>query len=142
MSSPVVHSFYHKETGTWSYVVADPATRVSAIIDPVLDYDSKSGRTSTTSAQQLIDTALQNTYRIEWILETHAHADHLSAAVWLQREVGGRIAIGAGIDHLYFHQTAPTRTAGSACGTTPWSRPCGPVDPASDRPRFDRRRRG
>ena len=97
MSSPVVHSFYHKETGTWSYVVADPATRVSAIIDPVLDYDSKSGRTSTTSAQQLIDTALQNTYRIEWILETHAHADHISAAPFIKKNLGGRIAIGKGI---------------------------------------------
>jgi glyoxylase-like metal-dependent hydrolase (beta-lactamase superfamily II) len=97
MSSPVVHSFYHKETGTWSYVVADPATRVSAIIDPVLDYDSKSGRTSTTSAQQLIDTALQNTYRIEWILETHAHADHISAAPFVKKNLGGRIAIGRGI---------------------------------------------
>lgn len=97
MSSPVVHSFYHKETGTWSYVVTDPATRVSAIIDPVLDYDSKSGRTSTTSAQQLIDTALQNTYRIEWILETHAHADHISAAPFIKKNLGGRIAIGKGI---------------------------------------------
>ncbi len=97
MSSPVVHSFYHKETGTWSYVVADPATRVTAIIDPVLDYDSKSGRTSTTSAQQLIDTALQNTYRVEWILETHAHADHISAAPFVKKNLGGRIAIGRGI---------------------------------------------
>lgn len=97
MSSPVVHSFYHKETSTWSYVVTDPATRVSAIIDPVLDYDSKSGRTSTTSAQQLIDTALQNTYRIEWILETHAHADHISAAPFIKKNLGGRIAIGKGI---------------------------------------------
>ncbi|HNV84010.1 MAG TPA: MBL fold metallo-hydrolase [Arenimonas sp.] len=97
MSSPVVHSFYHKETGTWSYVVADPATRVSAIIDPVLDYDSKSGRTSTTSAQQLVDTALQNTYRVEWILETHAHADHISAAPFIKKNLGGRIAIGRGI---------------------------------------------
>lgn len=100
MSSPVVHSFYHKETGTWSYVVADPATRVSAIIDPVLDYDSKSGRTSTTSAQQLIDTALQNTYRIEWILETHAHADHISAAPFVKKNLGGRIAIGKGITEV------------------------------------------
>ena len=97
MSSPAVHSFYHKETGTWSYVVADPATRVTAIIDPVLDYDSKSGRTSTTSAQQLIDTALQNTYRVEWILETHAHADHISAAPFVKKNLGGRIAIGRGI---------------------------------------------
>ncbi len=97
MSAPVVHSFYHKETGTWSYVVADPATRVAAIIDPVLDYDSKSGRTATSSIQQLINTVLENTYRVEWILETHAHADHISAAPFVKKNLGGRIAIGRGI---------------------------------------------
>ena len=100
MSAPVVHSFYHKDTGTWSYVVADPATRVAAIIDPVLDYDSKSGRTATFSVQQLIDTALENTYRIEWILETHAHADHISAAPFIKKQLGGRIAIGKGITQV------------------------------------------
>jgi len=100
MSAPVVHSFYHKETGTWSYVVADPTTRVAAIIDPVLDYDSKSGRTATNSVQLLIDTALENTYRVEWILETHAHADHISAAPFIKKNLGGRIAIGSGITQV------------------------------------------
>lgn len=100
MSIPVIHSFYHRETGTWSYVVADPATRVAAIIDPVLDYDAKSGRTSTTSVQQLIDTTLENTYRLEWILETHAHADHLSAAPFIKKNLGGRVAIGRGITQV------------------------------------------
>ncbi len=100
MPAPVVHTFYHKETGTWSYVVADPATRVAAIIDPVLDYDSKSGRTSTSSVQQLINTALENTYRVEWILETHAHADHISAAPFIKKNLGGRIAIGKGITEV------------------------------------------
>lgn len=100
MSIPAIHSFYHSETGTWSYVVADPATRVAAIIDPVLDYDAKSGRTSTTSVQQLIDTTLENTYRLEWILETHAHADHLSAAPFIKKNLGGRVAIGRGITQV------------------------------------------
>ena len=100
MSIPVIHSFYHSETGTWSYVVADPETRVAVIIDPVLDYDAKSGRTSTTSVQQLIDTTLENTYRLEWILETHAHADHLSAAPFIKKNLGGRVAIGRGITQV------------------------------------------
>lgn len=100
MSIPVIHSFYHSETGTWSYVVADPETRVAVIIDPVLDYDAKSGRTSTTSVQQLVDTTLENTYRLEWILETHAHADHLSAAPFIKKNLGGRVAIGRGITQV------------------------------------------
>jgi len=100
MQAPVIHSFYHKETGTWSYLVADPATRVAAIIDPVLDYDSKSAHTATTSAQQLVNTALENTYRVEWILETHAHADHISAAPFVRKNLGGRIAIGKGITEV------------------------------------------
>jgi glyoxylase-like metal-dependent hydrolase (beta-lactamase superfamily II) len=100
MSVPVVHAFYHKETGTWSYVIADPATRVAAIIDPVLDYDAKSGRSNTTSAQQLIDIMLEDSYRLEWILETHAHADHISAAPYIKKNLGGRIAIGKGITEV------------------------------------------
>ncbi|TNJ33774.1 MBL fold metallo-hydrolase [Arenimonas terrae] len=97
MSRPNVQAFHHAETGTWSYVVSDPAGDAAAIIDPVLDYDPKSGRTGTTAAAQLVAHVRGQGLRVEWILETHAHADHLSAAPWLQRQVGGRIAIGAGI---------------------------------------------
>ncbi|MGH8051609.1 MAG: MBL fold metallo-hydrolase [Arenimonas sp.] len=100
MTNPSIHSFHHKDTGTWSYVIADPATRVAAIIDPVLDYDAKSGRTSTVSVQQLINTVLANTYRLEWILETHAHADHISAAPFIKKNLGGHIAIGRGITQV------------------------------------------
>lgn len=100
MHIPSIHSFYHKETGTWSYAVADPATRVAVIIDPVLDYDAKSGRTSTTSADLLINTVLENAYQLAWILETHAHADHLSAAPHIKKNLGGRIAIGRGITQV------------------------------------------
>ncbi len=97
MTRPIVHAFHHADSGTWSYVVSDPAGDAAAIIDPVLDYDPKSGRTSHASAEQLVSHVRRQGLRLEWILETHAHADHLSAAPFLKRELGGRIAIGAGI---------------------------------------------
>jgi glyoxylase-like metal-dependent hydrolase (beta-lactamase superfamily II) len=97
MPQPDVRAFLHEETGTWSYVVADKAAGVCAIIDPVLDYDPKSGRTSSTSATLLIEEVRSRGLRVDWILETHAHADHLSAAPLLKQRLGGRIAIGAGI---------------------------------------------
>jgi glyoxylase-like metal-dependent hydrolase (beta-lactamase superfamily II) len=95
---PVVHPLHHADTGTWSYVVADPATGVAAVIDPVLDYDAKSARTSTASAQALLDIAERNAYDVRWLLETHAHADHLSAAQWLKDKLpNASLAIGNGI---------------------------------------------
>lgn len=97
MNRPTVQSFHHADSGTWSYVVSDPAGDAAAIIDPVLDYDPKSGRTSMGTADALIAHVRAKGLRLQWILETHAHADHLSAAPYLQRELGGRIAIGAGI---------------------------------------------
>lgn len=92
-----VRPFLHEETGTWSYVVSDPDEGVCAIVDPVLDYDPKSGRTSAASASAIIDDVRSRGLRVEWILETHAHADHLSAAPLLKQQLGGRIAIGKGI---------------------------------------------
>lgn len=95
---PVVHPLHHADTGTWSYVVADPATGIAAMIDPVLDYDAKSARTSTASAQALLDIAERNAYDVRWLLETHAHADHLSAAQWLKAKLpNATLAIGNGI---------------------------------------------
>lgn len=96
---PQVQAFHHADTGTWSYVVADPATRTAAIIDPVLDFDAKSGRTSTPSAQALIDHVHGQGLQVRWLLETHAHADHLSAAHWLKSQhfPDATLAIGEGI---------------------------------------------
>ena len=87
------------DPGTWtvSYVVWDHATRRAAVIDPVLDYDFKSGHTSTASADRILAYLAQHDLQVDWILETHAHADHLSGARHLQSRVSGRIAIGENI---------------------------------------------
>jgi len=87
----------HEPTSTWSYVVGDPGTRTAVVIDPVLDYDIHSGRCWTAAADQLIAFVRRERLKLEWILETHAHADHLSAAPHLKAALGGQIAIGEGI---------------------------------------------
>jgi glyoxylase-like metal-dependent hydrolase (beta-lactamase superfamily II) len=92
-----VTPFHHKPTGSWTYVLLDPQTQAAAIIDPVLDYDWRSGRTGTASADQVVAHCRERGARVEWILETHAHADHLSAAHYLRAELGGKVAIGRGI---------------------------------------------
>jgi glyoxylase-like metal-dependent hydrolase (beta-lactamase superfamily II) len=94
---PTVSPFFHKPTSTWTYVVADPETRDAVIIDPVLDYDWRSGRTGTASADLIVAHCGNGRLRVTWILETHAHADHLSSAPYLQTKLGGGIAIGQGI---------------------------------------------
>ncbi|MDM0040503.1 MBL fold metallo-hydrolase [Variovorax sp. J22G21] len=90
-------AFFDPQTWTVSYVVWDHATRHAAVIDPVLDYDFKSGHTGTKSADKVRAYLQAEQLQVDWILETHAHADHLSGARWLQECVGGRIAIGAHI---------------------------------------------
>jgi glyoxylase-like metal-dependent hydrolase (beta-lactamase superfamily II) len=87
-------AFFDRSTSTVSYVVSDNATRAAAVIDPVLDFDFKSGRTSTRAVDQILDYLRKSELKVDWILETHAHADHLSAARYLQERVGGRVAIG------------------------------------------------
>ena len=94
---PTVEAFFDKATWTVSYVVYDLPHGTCAVVDSVLDYDPKSGRTRTASADQLIGFIRQKDLKVEWLLETHAHADHLSAAHYLRKQVGGRIAIGAAI---------------------------------------------
>ncbi|MCC9163324.1 MBL fold metallo-hydrolase [Alcaligenes sp. MMA] len=95
-----VASFFHTDTSTFTYVVYAAGQRECAIIDSVLDYDAASGRSSTVSAQKVVDFVRQQQLDVQWILETHAHADHLSAAVWLQEQVGGKIAIGEHIKQV------------------------------------------
>lgn len=92
--SPIVQPFFDTETGTVSYVVYETRRSACAIIDSVLDYDPKSGHTSTTSADKLINFIQEQELIVEWILETHAHADHLSAAPYIKNHLGGKIAIG------------------------------------------------
>lgn len=95
---PTVVPFFHSESCTWTYLVSDPDTRHAAIVDPVLDFDTKAGRTGTRSAQQIVDRARAEGLDVRWILETHAHADHLSAGQWLKGECpNATLAIGEGI---------------------------------------------
>jgi glyoxylase-like metal-dependent hydrolase (beta-lactamase superfamily II) len=92
-----VDAFFDPATSTYSYVVTDPSSQHCAIIDSVLDYDSASGRTSFSSADRLIHFVKEHALKVDWLLETHVHADHLSAAPYLKRELGGRLAIGENI---------------------------------------------
>ena len=91
---PQVHGIFDPATWTVTYVVHDGPGTACAIVDPVLDYDPKSGRTRTVSADKLVGYVQENKLKVEWILETHAHADHLSAAPYLKGKLGGRTGIG------------------------------------------------
>lgn len=93
-SRPVVVTFFDEATFTASHVVRDPVSNACAIVDSVLDFDQASGRTSSRSAQALIDFIKSEDLQVQWLLETHAHADHLSAAPLLQKQLGGQLAIG------------------------------------------------
>lgn len=95
--NPTVHGIFDPATWTVTYVVYDQPGGSAAIIDSVLDYDPKSGRTRTASAQKVVDFVREQRLNVGWILETHAHADHLSAAPWLRSQLGGKIAIGGNI---------------------------------------------
>lgn len=97
---PVVKSFFDDPTNTVSYVVHDPATREAAIIDSVLDFDPAAGRTSFASADAIIAYVKAEKLSVTWLLETHAHADHLSAAPYLKDKLGGTLAIGREIIHV------------------------------------------
>ncbi len=93
-TAPKVRAFFHEPTFTVSYLVWDPVTRTAAIIDSVLDFDQKSGRTATHSAQALLDAVREEGVKVAYLLETHAHADHLSAAPFLKQATGAPIVIG------------------------------------------------
>lgn len=94
MQQPTIESFFDTATFTVTHVVSDPATLRAAVIDSVLDFDPKSGRTSHVSADRVIEYVRRVGLTVEWLLETHAHADHLSAAQYLQETLGGKIGIG------------------------------------------------
>lgn len=98
---PEVASFFHKETGTWTHVVHDGDS--AAVVDPVLDYDAAAARTSTASADAILAFMRDHALRVAWILETHAHADHLSAAGYLHETLHAPIAIGRGIVEVQAH---------------------------------------
>lgn len=91
---PEIEAFFDPATFTWTYVVMDPESNQAAIIDPVLDYDPASGRASTESADKVIDFVQRKGLNVEWVLETHVHADHLSGTSYLKESVGGRTGIG------------------------------------------------
>lgn len=92
--APAVTPFFDQQTYTWSYVVVDPATSHCAIVDSVMNFDQASGSTSFESADEIIAYVRKHKLRVDWILETHVHADHLSAAPYLQEAVGGKLGIG------------------------------------------------
>src|SRR5690554_3184358 len=99
-SSVLIKAFLDTDSETFSYVVADPASRKGVVIDPVLDFDYKSGRTSTTSAENMLDYINVEQLKIEWVLETHAHADHLSAAPFFRERLGAKVGIGVEITQV------------------------------------------
>lgn len=99
-SQAQVKAFLDDDSETFSYVVWDASSKAAVIIDPVLDFDYKSGRTATRGAQRLVDFVRANDLQLEWVLETHAHADHLSAAPFIKNELGGRIGIGEHIQDV------------------------------------------
>ncbi len=99
MTATSVHieSFFDKVTGTVSYVLADTATQQAAVIDPVLDFDPKSGTLTSASSDRIVDYVREQGWQVQWILETHAHADHISGAQHIRHHLGGKVAIGANI---------------------------------------------
>jgi glyoxylase-like metal-dependent hydrolase (beta-lactamase superfamily II) len=93
-NQPVIQPFFDEPTNTVSYLVVDPATKKAAVIDPVLDYDHNSGTVDTRSVEAILKAARDASYAIEWVLETHAHADHLSGAPYIKAKTGAKIGIG------------------------------------------------
>lgn len=116
---PQITGFFDPATSTVSYVLADPVTRTCAIIDPVLDYDARAGRITTAGADKIAAFVREWDLRVEWVLDTHIHADHLSAATYLRDALGGRTGIGAQVGEVqeifrsYYNLGADFPTDGS-----------------------------
>lgn len=98
--SPKIQAYFDEATNTVSYLVADPSTRYAAVIDPVLDFDPADGKASTQSAQRILEDANNRGLTLKWVLETHAHADHLSAAPFFKKKTGAHIVIGEKITEV------------------------------------------
>ncbi len=97
MQDPVIHSWFDQPTNTVTYLVADPATKRAAVIDPVFDYDHKSGKADVASVNTILKFAGEQGYSIGWVLETHVHADHLSGAPYIKLKTGAKVMIGENI---------------------------------------------
>jgi len=95
--APVITAFFDEATNSVSYLVADPATGAAAVIDPVLDFDAASGAIATRSSDRILQAAAEQDLSIEWVLETHVHADHLSAAAMIRERTGAKVGIGRGV---------------------------------------------
>lgn len=106
VARPEVESFFHADTGTFTHVVYDREGGGAAIVDPVLDYDPAAARTSTASADAVLAFVRAHRLSVEWILETHAHADHLSAGALLRERLGAKLAVGRGITRVQAHFAA------------------------------------
>ncbi|WP_270934670.1 MBL fold metallo-hydrolase [Falsiroseomonas oryzae] len=98
--SPAIRAFFDEATNTISYLVWDPATMRGAVIDPVLDWDNRSGEADLKSAQAVLDAAQAEGVAVDWVLETHVHADHLTASPWIKQQTGARIGIGEGVKQV------------------------------------------
>lgn len=97
MQKPVIHSFFDKATNTITHLVADPASKRAAVIDPVFDYDHKSGKASVASVESVLAKAEEEGLTIDWVLETHVHADHLSGAPYIKLKTGAKVLISENI---------------------------------------------
>lgn len=100
MPRPIIHAFFDEPTNTFSYLVGDPETREAAVIDPVLDYDHKSGKANVSSADAILARAREEGFTVKLVLETHVHADHLSGAPYIKLKTGAKVAIGERIKEV------------------------------------------
>ncbi|MEW9799244.1 MBL fold metallo-hydrolase [Alteromonas sp. CYL-A6] len=110
-----IETLYDDQTSTFTYIIVDEDTRTCAVIDSVLDYDQYSGKTATTQADKVIEYITSNNLTNAWILETHVHADHITAAHYLQEKIGGKIGIGKGITKVLDMWVPVFDSAGDTC---------------------------
>ena len=111
----LIEAFLDPASSTYSYVVYEADGGQCAIVDPVLDYDGAAGRTATTQADKIIAFVRARKLQVQWLLETHAHADHLSAAPYLRQQLGGKIAIGL-VDHVAVGRGGGVEKSFNQCG--------------------------